>query len=216
MKPEIRPYSLLCARRSALPSGRGGTDGRTSTQSVPAWPAPCPSPPRRRVSAFTASSSPQRCEPEGHGPAPRSPAGEMAARLSRPPCLWRGPAPSHTLHPQAQLALRAQEAPPQPPAEQKFQAYGSSQGHGMSKKIACRTGLGPGPLASLRPHPPWKMDWKHRVGARQWGIQSCIRVLSEHKMTAHWRPQDVLRDCRGPLAAPRASWETLVTVSEPP
>ena len=58
----------------------------------------------------------------------------MAARLSRPPCLWRGPAPSHTLYPQAQLALRAREAPPQPPAEQKFQAFGSSQGHKMSGK----------------------------------------------------------------------------------
>ncbi|OWK15095.1 hypothetical protein Celaphus_00001416 [Cervus elaphus hippelaphus] len=34
---------------------------------------------------------------------------------------------------QAQLALRAQEAPPRPPAKQKFQAYGSSQGHEMSK-----------------------------------------------------------------------------------
>lgn len=65
---------------------------------------------------------------------PRSTAGEMAAGLSRPPCLWRGPAPSHTLYPQAQLALRAREAPPQPPAEQKFQAFGSSQGHKMSGK----------------------------------------------------------------------------------
>ncbi|XP_043321867.1 corticotropin-releasing factor receptor 1 isoform X2 [Cervus elaphus] len=72
---QYRVSSCLCSTasstaRSALPSGRGGTGGRTSTQSVPAWLAPCPSPPPRRVSAFTASSSPQQCEPEDHGPAP--------------------------------------------------------------------------------------------------------------------------------------------------
>ena len=46
------------------------------------------------------------------------------------------------------------------------------------------------------------------MGAGRWGIQSCTRAPSEHKMTAHWRAQDVLRDCRGPFAAPQASWET--------
>ena len=67
LKPGLRPYALLCAHRSALPSGRGGTDGRTSTRSAPAWPAPCPSPPPPPVSAFTVSNSPQQSELEGHG-----------------------------------------------------------------------------------------------------------------------------------------------------
>lgn len=71
LKPRLSPYALLCAHRSALPSGKGGTDGRTSTRSAPAWPAPCPSPPPPPVSAFTASNSPQQSELEGRGVAPK-------------------------------------------------------------------------------------------------------------------------------------------------
>nr|XP_035959013.1 corticotropin-releasing factor receptor 1 isoform X1 [Halichoerus grypus] len=59
-------YSTVSSTvRSARPSGRGGTDGRTSTRSVPAWPAPCPSPPPQPGSASTASSSPRRSELAG-------------------------------------------------------------------------------------------------------------------------------------------------------
>ncbi|XP_067572838.1 corticotropin-releasing factor receptor 1 isoform X2 [Pseudorca crassidens] len=73
---QYRVSSCLCSTasstaRSALPSGRGGTDGRTSTRSAPVWPAPCPSPPPPPVSAFTASNSPQQSELEGRGVAPK-------------------------------------------------------------------------------------------------------------------------------------------------
>lgn len=67
LRSRLRHHALLCAHRSALPSGRGGIDGRTSTRSVPAWPAPCPSPPLPPVSASTVSSSPRQSELEGHG-----------------------------------------------------------------------------------------------------------------------------------------------------
>ncbi|XP_045693256.1 corticotropin-releasing factor receptor 1 isoform X2 [Phyllostomus hastatus] len=107
---QYRVSSCLCSTvsstaRSALPSGRGGTAGRTSTPSAPVWPGPCPSPPPRPGSAFTASSSPRPSEPEGHGTAPSSPVGKRVARLSRRPCLWRGPAPAHSV-PSGALALR--------------------------------------------------------------------------------------------------------------
>lgn len=44
---------------------RGGTVGRTSTQSVPVWHVPCQSQPRRLVSASIASSSRRQCEEGG-------------------------------------------------------------------------------------------------------------------------------------------------------
>ncbi|XP_054111927.2 uncharacterized protein LOC103793141 isoform X3 [Callithrix jacchus] len=73
---QYRASSCLCSTvsstvRSALPSGRGGTGGRTSTQSAPGWPEPCPSPPPPPVSAFTASSSPRQSELAGRRAAPQ-------------------------------------------------------------------------------------------------------------------------------------------------
>lgn len=67
LRPGLGHHAPLRAHRSALPSGRGGTDGRTSTRSAPAWPAPCPSPPPRPVSASTVSSRPRPSELEGWG-----------------------------------------------------------------------------------------------------------------------------------------------------
>lgn len=114
LRPRLRPYALLCAHRSALPSGRGGTDGRTSTPSVPGWPAPCPSPPPPPVSAFTASSSPRQSELEGQGAAPEIYGWEDDYQAQPAAPSAEGPAPSHTLYPQEQLVLRTWEAPPTP------------------------------------------------------------------------------------------------------
>ena len=38
--------------------------------------------------------------------------GKTVSRLSQPPCLWRGSAPSHTLHPQKHLARTSWGGPP--------------------------------------------------------------------------------------------------------
>lgn len=52
--------------RCDLPSGNGGTAGRTTTASACAWPEPCPSLRPPPGSASTASNRPQPCEQGRH------------------------------------------------------------------------------------------------------------------------------------------------------
>lgn len=60
------PKCPLCVTsRCDRQCGSGGTDGRTSIPSAPAWLVPCPSPPPRPVSASTASSSPRPSDEPG-------------------------------------------------------------------------------------------------------------------------------------------------------
>lgn len=82
--------SFVLSPRSALPSERDGTAGRTSIQSVPGWPVPCPSlrPPPELAS--TASNSPRRSEQAPGTPA-KSCREERMARLWPVLCPCKGP-----------------------------------------------------------------------------------------------------------------------------